>query len=154
MALQFPLDSFFITRIAVGEVIQTSKLMVGRTAFEIPRVGSDLTDEVVTEWALTGVVENVKAKTNALRIIFDLFFIPKTLCQKILRKFSAFVKLLKLKGYAGMSSSMSVTNAAIGERSLRVNVTCANSGCPFNFSTTATTPSWRPTRKLSRWATS
>lgn len=69
---------------AVGEVIQTSKLTVGRTAFEIPRVGSDLTEDVVTEWAFTGVVENVKAKTNALTIIFDEFFIPKSLCQKFL----------------------------------------------------------------------
>lgn len=126
---------------AVGEVIQTSKLTVGRAAFEIPRVGSDLMDELVTDWALTGVVENVKAKTNALRIIFNLFFIPKTLCQKIFGKISAFVKLLKTKDYAGMSSSMSVTNAAIGDLSLRVSVTCANNGCPFNFSTTATTPS-------------
>ena len=47
-----------------------------------------------------------------------------------------------------------MTRAAIGERSLRVKVTWAKSGCPFSVSTTATTPSWRPTRKLSRWATS
>ena len=39
-------------------------------------------------------------------------------------------------------------------RSERVSVTCAKSGCPLSFSTTATTPSWRPTRRLSRWATS
>ncbi len=29
----------------------------------------------------------------------------------------------------------------MGERSERVRVTCANSGWPFSFSTTATTPS-------------
>ena len=51
-------------------------------------------------------------------------------------------------------SSISVTRAAIGERSLRVRVTWANRGCPLSFSTTATTPSCRPTRRLSRWATS
>jgi len=51
-------------------------------------------------------------------------------------------------------SSSSVTRAAIGERSLRVKVMWAKSGCPLSVSTTATTPSWRPTRKLSRWATS
>src|SRR4051794_697754 len=38
-------------------------------------------------------------------------------------------------------SSISVTRAAIGERSERVSVTWANSGCPLSFSTTATTPS-------------
>jgi hypothetical protein len=47
-----------------------------------------------------------------------------------------------------------VTSAAIGERSERVRVTCANSGCPLSFSITETTPSCRPTRRLSRWATS
>ena len=40
-----------------------------------------------------------------------------------------------------MSSRSSVTRAAIGDRSERVNVTCANSGLPFSRSTTATTPS-------------
>ncbi|SIK76716.1 Uncharacterised protein [Mycobacteroides abscessus subsp. abscessus] len=39
------------------------------------------------------------------------------------------------------SSSISVTSAAIGERSLRTSVTCANSGCPLSFSMTAATPS-------------
>ena len=53
-----------------------------------------------------------------------------------------------------MSSSISVTRAAIGERSERCSVTWANSGWPLSFSTTATTPSCRPTRRLSRWATS
>ncbi len=38
-------------------------------------------------------------------------------------------------------SSISVTSAAIGERSLRVSVTWANRGWPLSFSTTATTPS-------------
>jgi hypothetical protein len=38
-------------------------------------------------------------------------------------------------------SSISVTSAAIGERSLRVRVTWAKSGWPLSFSTTATTPS-------------
>jgi hypothetical protein len=47
-----------------------------------------------------------------------------------------------------------VTSAAIGERSERVSVTWAKSGWPLSFSTTATTPSCRPTRRLSRWATS
>jgi hypothetical protein len=31
---------------------------------------------------------------------------------------------------------------------------CANNGWPLSFSITAATPSWRPTRRLSRWATS
>src|SRR4051794_24442263 len=57
-------------------------------------------------------------------------------------------------GQPGSSSSISVTNAAMGERSERVSVTCANRGWPFSFSTTATTPSCRPTRRLSRCATS
>ena len=39
-------------------------------------------------------------------------------------------------------------------RSERVSVMCANSGCPFNVSITEATPSKRPTRRLSRWATS
>src|SRR5207244_3943353 len=38
-------------------------------------------------------------------------------------------------------SSISVTSAAIGDRSDRVSVTWAKSGCPFSFSITATTPS-------------
>src|SRR6185437_12576350 len=57
-------------------------------------------------------------------------------------------------GYSAVSSSISVTRAAIGDRSDLVRVTCANSGWPFSFSITATTPSWRPTRRLSRCATS
>ncbi len=44
-------------------------------------------------------------------------------------------------GYIVTFSSISVTRAAIGERSERVSVTCANSGCPLSRSTTATTPS-------------
>jgi 2-C-methyl-D-erythritol 4-phosphate cytidylyltransferase len=52
------------------------------------------------------------------------------------------------------SSSISVTRAAIGDRSDRTRVTWANSGCPLSFSITATTPSCRPTRRLSRWAMS
>jgi fumarate hydratase class I len=52
------------------------------------------------------------------------------------------------------SSSISVTSAAIGDRSLRISVTWANSGWPLSFSMTAATPSCRPTRRLSRWATS
>ena len=52
------------------------------------------------------------------------------------------------------SSNISVTSAAIGERSERCSVTWAKSGWPLSFSTTATTPSCRPTRRLSRWATS
>src|SRR5215470_13885883 len=52
------------------------------------------------------------------------------------------------------SSSISVTSAAIWDRSERTRVTCANNGCPFSFSVTATTPSCRPTRRLSRCATS
>src|SRR5450631_527146 len=51
-------------------------------------------------------------------------------------------------------SSRSVTNAAIGLRSLRVKVMWAKSGWPLSASMTAATPSWRPTRRLSRWATS
>ena len=47
-----------------------------------------------------------------------------------------------------------MTSAAIGERSERVSVTCANSGCPLSVSITAATPSCRPTRRLSRCATS
>jgi RNA polymerase sigma factor (sigma-70 family) len=43
--------------------------------------------------------------------------------------------------YSGSSSSISVTSAAIGERSERVSVTCANSGCPRSASITAATPS-------------
>ena len=35
-------------------------------------------------------------------------------------------------GQSGRSSSISVTRAAIGERSERVSVTCANSGCPLS----------------------
>ncbi len=38
-------------------------------------------------------------------------------------------------------SSISVTSAAIGDRSERVRVTCAKSGWPFSLSITATTPS-------------
>ena len=53
-----------------------------------------------------------------------------------------------------VSSSISVTSAAIGERSERARVTCAKSGWPLSFSITATTPSCRPTRRLSRWAMS
>ncbi len=45
-------------------------------------------------------------------------------------------------------------SGAIGERSERVNVMCANSGCPLSFSITAAMPSCRPTRRLSRCATS
>ena len=56
--------------------------------------------------------------------------------------------------YAGRSSSISVTSAAIGDRSDLFKVTCANNGWPLSFSTTATTPSCLPTRKLSRCATS
>jgi hypothetical protein len=41
----------------------------------------------------------------------------------------------------GQPSSNSVTSAAIGERSERVSVMCANNGCPLSFSITATTPS-------------
>jgi hypothetical protein len=44
---------------------------------------------------------------------------------------------LKLTG----SSNISVTRAAIGERSDLVKVMWAKSGCPFRDSTTATTPS-------------
>ena len=47
-----------------------------------------------------------------------------------------------------------VTRAAIGLRSERVRVMWANSGWPRIASITDTTPSWRPTRRLSRWATS
>ncbi|VTR07337.1 Uncharacterised protein [Clostridioides difficile] len=43
--------------------------------------------------------------------------------------------------YGANSSSISVTSAAIGDRSLRVSVMCAKSGCPFSFSMTAATPS-------------
>jgi hypothetical protein len=50
--------------------------------------------------------------------------------------------------------SISVTSAAIGERSDRVSVTWANSGWPLSASMTAATPSCRPTRRLSRCATS
>ena len=39
-------------------------------------------------------------------------------------------------------------------RSQRVSVMCANSGWPLSLSMTATMPSWRPTRRLSRSATS
>src|SRR5689334_25373652 len=42
--------------------------------------------------------------------------------------------------YSGRSSSISVTRAAIGDRSERVSVTWANSGCPFSASMTAATP--------------
>lgn len=45
------------------------------------------------------------------------------------------------RGQIRPSSSISVTSAAIGDRSERFSVTCAKSGCPFSFSTTATTPS-------------
>ena len=41
---------------------------------------------------------------------------------------------------SGMSSSRSVTIAAIGERSERVSVTCAKSGWPFSASITAVDP--------------
>ena len=47
-----------------------------------------------------------------------------------------------------------VTSAAIGQRSDRVRVMWAKSGWPLRASITETTPSWRPTRRLSRWATS
>ena len=39
-----------------------------------------------------------------------------------------------MMGQPGSSSSISVTSAAIGERSLRVSVTWANSGWPLSFS--------------------
>src|SRR6185437_15496441 len=42
-------------------------------------------------------------------------------------------------GYSAVSSSISVTRAAIGDRSDLVRVTCANSGWPFSFTITATT---------------
>src|SRR5665647_1090678 len=53
-----------------------------------------------------------------------------------------------------MPSSISVTSAAIGDRSDRVSVTCAKSGWPLRVSITAATPSCRPTLRLSRCATS
>src|SRR5581483_8551862 len=53
-----------------------------------------------------------------------------------------------------VSSSISVTRAAIWERSDLVRVTWANSGWPLSFSITAITPSCLPTRRLSRWAMS
>src|SRR5581483_10048619 len=56
--------------------------------------------------------------------------------------------------YSPESSSISVTRAAICERSERTSVTCANSGWPLSFSITAITPSCLPTRRLSRWAMS
>lgn len=53
----------------------------------------------------------------------------------------SFAAALTGTAYGWMSSSSSVTSAAMGERSDRVKVMCAKSGCPFSFSTTATTPS-------------
>ena len=88
-----------------------------------------------------GTIAVVKEKVKTLRITLICFFITYLLCKIIFEKHNTFVKTHWIKAYAGMSSNMSVTNAAIGERSLRVNVTWANNGCPFNFSTTATTPS-------------
>ena len=57
-------------------------------------------------------------------------------------------------GQRSLLSSISVTRAAIAERSERVSVMWAKSGWPFSVSMTEATPSWRPTRRLSRWATS
>ena len=48
------------------------------------------------------------------------------------------------------SSNISVTKAAIADRSDLVRVTWAKRECPFKDSTTAAIPSWRPTRRLSR----
>lgn len=55
---------------------------------------------------------------------------------------------------SSFDSSISVTSAAIAERSDRVSVMCANSAWPLSVSITDATPSCRPTRRLSRWATS
>src|SRR5580765_5066655 len=57
-------------------------------------------------------------------------------------------------GQTSMPSSRSVTRAAMGDRSDRLRVTWAKSGWPLSFSMTAAIPSCRPTRRLSRWATS
>src|SRR6266480_3395225 len=61
---------------------------------------------------------------------------------------------LALLAYRPESSSISVTRAAIWDRSDRTSVVCANSGWPLSFSITAITPSCRPTRRLSRCAMS
>ena len=49
-------------------------------------------------------------------------------------------------------SSSSVTSAAIAERSERISVTCPKRRWPLSVSMTDATPSWRPTRRLSRCA--
>jgi len=56
--------------------------------------------------------------------------------------------------YSCTSSAISVTSAAIGDRSERVSVTCCEQRVALRFSTTATTPSWPADPGLSRWATS
>ena len=48
------------------------------------------------------------------------------------------------------ASSRSVTSAAIADRSDRTSVTWPNRSCPLSVSITDATPSWRPTRRLSR----
>ena len=48
-------------------------------------------------------------------------------------------------------SRSAVTSAAIGLRSERCSVTWPNSGWPGSASITDVMPSWRPTRRLSRW---
>ncbi len=52
--------------------------------------------------------------------------------------------------YISLRSNISVTSAAMGERSDRVSVTWPKRGWPLSVSTTATTPSCLPTRRLSR----
>src|SRR5699024_726918 len=57
-------------------------------------------------------------------------------------------------GHTSVPSRRSVTRAAMGLRWLRASVRCEKSGWPLRVSMTAATPSWRPTRRLSRCATS
>ena len=70
------------------------------------------------------------------------------------REYRRHSRVFRSQGQAAGPSSISVTSAAIGDRSMRISVMCANSGWPLSFSITAATPSWRPTRRLSRCATS
>ena len=148
VALQLLFDSFFFKNLAVGDLTQTLNEIFLRSLLLRFLVGSfavAIETEPTTDFACAGpIVGSAENKTPAVTAAdthICCFITIKMLTNDFLNQ-------------AGRSSNISVTNAAIGDRSDLVNVTCANNGCPLSFSTTATTPSCLPTRKLSRWATS
>ncbi len=122
MALQLLLDSRFFKYFAVGEFTQVLKEIFLRLFFVKSLVGS-LSVEIETEVDVeldcantaVGEVDKSKPVVTATEIHIFIFITIYRLTNKFLFQ-------------AGRSSSMSVTNAAIGERSDLVNVTCANNG--------------------------